>query len=317
MLNSAESSCDGYSDDTPSGGSSSSTRHVNDVRTSFLFVVNELRVRLNEDLHNGDHWYNRVPPTEPSGFEGEIPSRVMRYRNGQVEEAVGYRWAREAFQESAWPPGYVFKYDPDGIPTYTERGEIIKAAVYKEMAVFSCNPLLPIVVINGDPLSATGPLDRSPLLFFHPPHQQGVSQAVHPESLMDPGPRICKYAAGAAPSWMPSLVPETYRNPYDPVQSAGLAGELPIVLGLMAFSEPVVGEEGESVTQIFLGDHTLHGRWHCRRWKHSAAPRGYALSAAEHPRGFLVAIFKDPDNQEFSTEPYLSDMEWNGIIVHG
>ncbi|RFU76168.1 hypothetical protein TARUN_6073 [Trichoderma arundinaceum] len=270
-------------------------------QTSFLFVVNKLCVKFDENLTNGDCWYNRIPPTEPSGYEREIPSRVMRYENGQVTEAFGDRWAREGPQGGTWPPGRVCATDAHGRECHP--------TMYKQMAVFSCNPLLPIVVVNGDPLSAAEKLARSPLLFFHPPSQPGVSQAVHPDSLMDHGPPECKYVAGASPSWIPSLVPETYRNPHNVVPSVGLAGELPIVLGLMAFSLPTEGEAEESVTRTFLS-----GLWQNGQWHHTGAPQGYALSASDHPRGFLIAIFYDPKNP-YSTQESISNMERNSVIV--
>ncbi|KAM0477448.1 hypothetical protein ACHAPX_005760 [Trichoderma viride] len=290
-------------------GSSSSTQLLNHNPASFLFVVNRLRVRLDEDLLNGDPWYNRVPPTEPRGFAGEISSYVMRYRNGQVEVARGYGWWRGEFDGAAWPPGIICMVGADGNPVYTDEGQPQYCQKYKELAVYSCNPLLPIVVDNGDPLSSSAQLDRSPLLFFHPPSQPGVSQAVHPDSPMGQGPTPCKYVAGASPSWISSLVPRTYRNPYNAVASVGLAGELPIVLGLMAFSEH------SSVTQTFLGDGAAHGRWRGGFWFHKDAPKGYALSAQEDPRGFFISIYLDPENPAYSTTDHLAEMEWGNILV--
>ncbi|PTB42396.1 hypothetical protein M441DRAFT_26145 [Trichoderma asperellum CBS 433.97] len=283
--------------------------------TSFLFVVNRLRVRLDENLLNGDPWYNRVPPNQPSGFTGEIPSYVMRYQNGQVTTAHGYGWWRGDFLGTAWPPGYVCLAGADGNPVYTDNGQLQCAERYKELAVFSCNPLLPIVVDNGDPLSTSAALDRSPLLFFHPPSQPGVSQAVHPDSPMGPGPAPCKYVAGTSPSWIPSLVPKTYRNPYNAVASVGLAGELPIVLGLMAFSELGDAEDHTSVTQTFLGDNAARGRWNGGFWNHTATPKGYALSTGEDPRGFFISIYLDPDNPDYSTAAHIAELEWRGILV--
>lgn len=182
----------------------------------------------------------------------------------------------------------------DGNPVYNDDGQLQCAEKYKELAVFSCNPLLPIVVDNGDPLSTNAALDRSPLLFFHPPSQPGVSQAVHPDSPMEPGPAPCKYVAGASPSWIPSLVPRTYRNPYNPAASAGLAGELPIVLGLMAFSEPAGREDHTSVTRTFLGDDEAHCKWNGGFWHHTAAPQGCKFSLflyiAEAPSLFFCSL---------------------------
>lgn len=266
-------------------------------------------MRLDEDLLNGDPWYNRVPPTEPRGFTGEIPSYVMRYHNGQVTAAHGYGWWRGEFDGAVWSPGVICMVGADGNPVYTDEGQPQYCQKYKELAVYSCNPLLPIVVDNGDPLSSSTALDRSPLLFFHPPSQPGVSQAVHPDSPMEQGPTPCKYVAGASPSWIPSLVPRTYRNPYTAVASVGLAGELPIILGLMAFSEH------SSVTQTFLGDGAAHGRWTGGFWRHTEAPKGYALSAQEDPRGFFIPIYLDPENPDYSTAAHIAEMEWGNVLV--
>ncbi|KAF3077410.1 hypothetical protein CFAM422_000175 [Trichoderma lentiforme] len=274
-------------------------------------------MKSDDDLLIGDLWYNRLPPTEPRGFAGEMHSCVMRYHNGQVEAARGYGWWRGEFDKTVrrWPPGVICMVSADGNPVYTDEGQLQYCQRYKELAVYSCNPLLPIVIDNGDPLSSTAALDRSPLLFFHPPSQPGVSQAVHPDSPMGLGPAPHKYVAGASPSWAPSLVPEIYSNPYTAVASVGLAGELPIVLGLMAFSEH------SSVTPTFLGDGRAHGRWKGGFWCHNEAPKGYtndiidALSDQEDPRGFFISIYLDPENPDYSTAEHIAEMEWRGILV--
>ncbi|KAL7811696.1 hypothetical protein V8C44DRAFT_92872 [Trichoderma aethiopicum] len=290
---------------------SSSNFQLGQDHTSFLFVINELVVHNDDRLNVGDYWYNREPPREPRGFEREITGTVMRYYNGQVTEAHEYRWFRGDFNESrhAWPPGSLYKYDSDGSLTLTDDGNFQCAEMYKESAVFSCNPLLPIAVLVGDPLSDSS-LARVPLLFQHPESQKGVSHAVHPDSKAREGRRMCKFVAGTSPSWMPSLVPKTYRNPYDLEPSRGLSGELPIILGLMAFSEAKV-EGGDIARRIFLEE----SRWRNGKWHHSLAPRGYVRSALENPRGFLVTVFLDPENQAYSTEESLYNMEWRQVIV--
>lgn len=259
---------------------SGSNHHFNYDPRSFLFVANELSVRDDDTFHKGDGWYNRIPPIEPKGFAGEIPGSVMRYQNGQVTNAPGYEWFRERFDGTAWPPGHVLRYNADGSNMFDDEGNLECAIMYKQLAVFSCNPLLPIAVFNGDPLS-TASLARAPLLFFHPPTQPGISHAVHPDSPMEPGPAVCKYVAGASPSWMPSLVPKTYRNPFNPGPSYGLSGELPIILGLMAFSESTAGE-GEAASRTFLGDGAHPGRWSDGHWHHTAAPQGCKLFSSIH-----------------------------------
>ncbi|KAM6486875.1 hypothetical protein HDV62DRAFT_232900 [Trichoderma sp. SZMC 28011] len=290
---------------------------------SFLFVINELKVTKNDNCNDGDEWYNRIPRSNSSGYEGETRGRVMRYHNGRVTEAFGYGWCRGDFNESAWPPGGVLVCSSDGLPMYTEDGMPQYVAVYKQLSVFSCGPFLPIVVINGDPLSAEPPLPAeplptdslslTPLMFHHPPLQRGISHAVHPESHMEDGPGPCKYVAGANPSWMPSLVPTTYSNPYNPGPSNGLAGELPIILGLMAFSESK-DVEG-ALDRIFLGDGVHRGKWRDGQWHRTEAPRGYARSANDDPRGFLITVLYDPENPDYSNEISLKAMERDEVIV--
>ncbi|KAL7914952.1 hypothetical protein GGI35DRAFT_164619 [Trichoderma velutinum] len=297
------------------GRHSTNSLHPDSPPRSFLFVINKLEVK-NDDNHSaGDGWYNRVPPINPTGFAGETRGQVMRYRNGRVAAAPGYGWYREDrdLDGTAWPPGYVLMYHPDGSHVFNEDGTLRYAIVYKQLAVFSCNPFLPIVVDNGDPLSADS-LVRTPLLFHHPSTQQGISHAVHPESLMQHGPGPCKFVAGANPSWVPSLVPATYSNPYNPSDpSRGLAGELPIILGLMAFSEPT--ELEGAVDQIFLGSGGHRGKWRDGRWHRTEAPQGYALSALENPRGFLVTVLFDPENPDSSNVSSLQALEWKEVIV--
>ncbi|EGR49365.1 uncharacterized protein TRIREDRAFT_106467 [Trichoderma reesei QM6a] len=290
--------------------SSSNLQLSHDPR-SFLFVINELTLHDDDRLHRGDDWYNRVPPSEPRCFDREITGTVMRYHNGQVTEARGYQWLRGDFDitRNAWPTGYLYRYDSADSPMLTVDGNFQCASVYKQLAVFSCNPLLPIAVLIGDPLSASS-LARVPLLFHHPDHQPGVSHAVHPDSRLRGGGVMCKFVAGASPSWMPSLVPKTYRNPYEPGPSRGLSGELPIILGLMAFSE--ARSEGEDIARrIFLEDN----RWRNGEWRHAATPKGYARSALENPLGFLITVFYDPENEEYSNEERLDDMEFGDVIV--
>lgn len=252
-------------------------------------MINELKVTKDDYYNEGDGWDNRIPRRDSSGYDGETPGRVMRYRNGEVTEAFGYGWYRDHFNEPAWPAGYVLMYNPDGSPMYTEYGTQAYAAVYKKLSVFSCGPFLPIVVINGDPLTADPSsretLARTPLQFHHPSDKEGISHAAHPDSHMRDGPGLCKYVAGANPSWMPSLVPAAYSNPKNPGPSNGLAGELPIILGLMAFSEPTRSEE--VVNRTFLGDGVHRGKWRDGQWHRTEAPRGCELQPFRNSVLFL------------------------------
>ncbi|KAH0532892.1 hypothetical protein TsFJ059_001524 [Trichoderma semiorbis] len=299
------------------GGGRHSTNNLHPDPRSFLFVINELKVTENDNYYEGDDWWNRIPRSNSSGYDGETPGRVMRYHNRGVTEAFGYGWYRGDFNGRAWPAGGVLMCSSDGLPMYTEDGMPQYVAVYKKLSVFSCGPFLPIVVINGDPLTADLSSSETPspmpLMFHHPPLQEGISHAVYPEGHMERGPGPCKYVAGANPSWMPSLVPTIYSNPNNPGPSNGLAGELPIILGLMAFSEPTRSEE--VVNRIFLGEGSHRGKWRDGQWHRTEAPRGYALSADAKPLGFLVTVLFDPENPEYSNKESLEAMEWTEVIV--
>ncbi|QYS94623.1 hypothetical protein H0G86_001952 [Trichoderma simmonsii] len=307
----------GRSSHKHAGDGRHSTNNLHPDPRSFLFVINELKVTKDDNYTEGDGWYNRIPRSNSCGYEGETPGRVMRYHNGRVTAASGYEWHRDDFNEPAWPAGGVLMYTSDGIPMYTEDGTPHYVAVYKQLSVFSCGPFLPIVVVNGDPLTAdpSSPesLSRTPLQFHHPRDQEGISHAVHPESTMQYGLGERKYVAGANPSWMPGLVPAIYSNPYHPGPSNGLAGELPIILGLMAFSESK-DVEG-AVDRTFLGDGVHRGKWRDGQWHRTEPPRGYARSAEDDPRGFLITVLFDPENPDYSNEASLWSMEWNEVIV--
>ncbi|POR35884.1 Uncharacterized protein TPAR_03926 [Tolypocladium paradoxum] len=237
----------------PKSSSASSSQPL-----SFLFVVNELLFH-NEELNdfNRDEWYNTLPPRNCYGYSGEIASRVMRYQGGEVTEARGYQWFRSELCQS----GYCYSTSCESV------------MCYRDFGVFSCGPHLPIVVMPGDPMTIVEGKDAMHALrFFHPSSNselKGVSQATWADGDMPPGGFPVKYVAGRDPSWIPSLVPKMFRNTETGVSSRGLGGELPIVLGLMAFSEA-----GGRVDEIFLGRNGHRGRWRDRVWMNSHEPQG-------------------------------------------
>ncbi|RMJ15840.1 hypothetical protein CDV36_004483 [Fusarium kuroshium] len=151
-------------------------------------------------------------------YFGEIPSKVMRYSNGEVSEAPGYYWSREE-----GPIGQLFLIDSSGnnIPN-PSTGSYRTAQEYKTFAVFACNPLLPLIVTGTDPL-VYHTSDWELLRIFHPRNQIGLSQVVTLESPMGEGPAPVRYVAGKNPSWMPALIPTTYKSPHaDDPESGGL-----------------------------------------------------------------------------------------------
>lgn len=224
-------------------------------------MVNELIFYDKDELNdfNRDEWYNTLPPRDCYGYTNEHASRVMRYLDGEVTEAQGYQWFRPGLCQT----GYCYSLAQE---------EPEPAKCYRDFGVFSCGPHLPIVVMPGDPMTITdGKNAMHALRFFHPPITsglRGVSQATWPEGHMPPGGFPVKYVAGRDPSWIPSLVPKIFRNPDTGVSSRGLGGELPIVLGLMAFSEA-----GGMVDEVFLGRNGHRGRWRDRVWMNNHEPQ--------------------------------------------
>ncbi|EFY86646.1 hypothetical protein MAC_07335 [Metarhizium acridum CQMa 102] len=256
-----KSSKSGRSKTTESSNSGCSWPVNGDV--SFLFVVNELEIRFRDEqgLDSGirkDDWLNVLPPNTPELYLPETlqhVSQVMRFRNGEITPAgPAYYWARAGqFDE-----GYIAM----------AAGETQYALQkYKSGSVFSCNPSLPIVTLEGDARTNTDP-DFNVLQFLHQRNADSDSNGV-------------------------SLAAFSMDR-----QSLGLGGELPIVIGLMAFHASPDG--GRTVNDVFLG-------------------RGESdtLSEQDTPRGYLVHICLDPENQTGSTFDSLSMLEWNGVLVQG
>lgn len=199
-------------------------------------------------------------------YIGEIASKVMRYSNGEVTEAPLYHWYREETNA----PGYLYRLDSSAnfiLDPSTASHHI--AQQYKTFAVFACNPLLPLMVTDADPLQYQTSWEL--LRIFHPRHARGLSQVVTLESPIGPGGAPVRYVAGRSPSWMPALIPRTYRTAYPrPPESSGLGGELGIILGLMALTADHSPHDNEAVNEAFL----LRRQWRRNEWRGGDLPRG-------------------------------------------
>ncbi|KAM5344745.1 hypothetical protein ACJ41O_010607 [Fusarium nematophilum] len=275
---------------------------------SFLFMAN----RLDIASPDRDIYYHHLPPSSPRGYHGEVASKVMRYSNGQVTEAAGYQWIRNT-DDPNLPNNYgrLCRFDAaQGVWYMMDTGDYWHAEVYKTFAVAACNPLLPIMVVDQDPLvNETGPWHL--LQIFHPRGRlEGVSQVVTPFSEMSGGGGPVRYVAGKSPSWIPGLLPKTYRSPRaNPPPSTGLGGELPIILGLMALSA-----SSSRTNEVFLG---RNARWQRGAWSFRDQPASYPATAQDDPKAFLVNVFLDPDNGYGSTPETLYNFEWKCAVVHG
>ncbi|CAM1507846.1 Fc.00g046940.m01.CDS01 [Cosmosporella sp. VM-42] len=300
----------------PASNYPSSSRRPQEASLSFLFLVNELY--FNESIR--DQYHNRLPPIDPRQYTYEIKSKVMRYKNGNVEEAFDYTWvAREGRRErELWWDRAVEEDGSRSIDPST--GDYWHPEEYSKAAIFACNPHLPFVVARADPMITPTSSQWEFLHLYHPRgHLEGITQvAIEDSDLgrslgLEPGPGLCRHTAGARPSWIPGLLPSTYRRQRDSPPSRGLGGDLPIILGLMAFSEgPDPTNTNSHTNAIFL----TARRWRRNRWMHENPPRGYPDQIRDpEPRGFLVLVFFDPENPQGSTRENLLSFEWNEAIV--
>ncbi|CAF3651745.1 unnamed protein product [Fusarium graminearum] len=280
-------------------GSSSSSQPI---YPGFLFITNKLII--NEP--DRDLYRHLIPPRLPSQYSGEIPSKVMRYRNGDITEAPDFYWLRDT---NSGPHGQLLRLDGQGGHVLDQSNMIYTGDEYKTFGVVACNPLLPIMVAEHDPLVSSGHWDL--LRIFHPTNRPGLSQVATDNSRMGAGGGPVPYVAGSSPSWMPGLVPRTYRSPRSGApRSAGLGGELPIILGLMALNAP--REPGNtSVHNVFLGHNRI---WRHGQWISTDAPRGHPPTASDDPTGFVVKVFLDPDDP-YSTPEWLFNLEWENAVV--
>lgn len=244
------------------------------VPGNFLFVVNEFTLNMDVSLPpSHDPWGNILPPSFPEAYDPMSVGEVLRYCNGRITKAEGYMWSRLAPDT----PGRIYK---------VVGSNLLETYIYKSQSIFSCSPLLPVIIRDGD-ASLGGswarrfcPCDQHNTDGFewnslHFDHVGGLSLVNHKSGGYP-------FVAGSNPQWMPSLVPKAFRNTrpdsYIP-PSIGLGGELPVVLALMAFhSDP-----DHNVTEGILAG------WQNNRWTRDTSPKGYPRSEGS-PRGYLVEV---------------------------
>jgi hypothetical protein len=239
---------------------------------TFLFVVHEFQ--LNEEPGEGgvapqaDQYGNPLPPGHKRGYYPERPGRVFRYRNGEIERALGYEWIREAPGES----GHVF--------WQSQTGQRTQMRVYGEFSVFNCWRLLPCLWTNTDvsvtSMSLTAE-NRWWALNFEHEEVEEVEGAV--TRISATGRYRC--VAGRSPDWMPYLIPDTFRTVNsDAPASGGLGGPLGVILGLMALSRRP-GRTDEVFSDRMWNRCTLHGERQNRtsRFFALASPHRKLMSA--------------------------------------
>ncbi|KAI1313240.1 hypothetical protein F5Y03DRAFT_159915 [Xylaria venustula] len=269
---------------------------------SFLFVVNELLLNPNTPP-NVDQWGTVMPPFDPQSYASEAPGRVFRYRDGEITEARGYYWERECMDlESPHKcPGSI--YLTGGVVPPWEMTR------YSQYTVFHCWRPLPCVYMEDDPLctliAPRGGVPRRgwcgesrPLyrLSFETPDMTGISHIT--------AGGTSQITAGRNPSWIPSLVPEMFRNedPCAPV-SRGLGGLLPVIVAQMALTQP----RGQTDRPF------IERWWHRRHWR-----RPNAGTTVTHPfdiRAVIVHVALDEiENPEGSTKETLENFEAGSVV---
>ncbi|KAI1271823.1 hypothetical protein F5Y07DRAFT_413198 [Xylaria sp. FL0933] len=319
----------------PDKPTSRSTKCPATPSLSFLFVVNEIHI----DPHsppNVDQWGTVMPPFDPGSYAGETVGTVFRYRDGEVEAARGYYWERDnssvdpdtrlrcaggIYLRSGSNPNHPNRNSGGGADE--QPWELSK---YAQFTVFHCWRPLPCVYMEEDPLCAL----ISPYPFhLGPGYSSGGGGAQfastgrrraygegRPLTLMsfeDPDiTGITHVAAGGTspvvagrrPSWMPSLVPEMFRNTdrYAP-SSRGLGGLLPVVIAQMALTQP----RGQT-------DRPFMSRW----WHRGYWRRPDLESTVSHPmdiRAVMVHVaLDDIENREGSTRESLENFEAGAVV---
>jgi hypothetical protein len=198
------------------------------VTTSFLFIVTELPTNDDPDTPNSvppryvsQRWH---PPITMRGFFDQQPGRVYRWNDGVVSLAEGYEWTSRPIGTPPYANGTIFAMDPDG--------ETIWPEYFRAATVFYCNHFDKFFTTRGD--AGTREIAVSvdagdwwqPLTFFHDHDISYVDHAGDQEYL----------AVRNAP-WIEQLLPREYRRPHHGGPAdGGLAGLLPIVIALVAFS---------------------------------------------------------------------------------
>ena len=200
---------------------------------SFLFVVNELADPPGGGLGvRMDQWGNILPPHNiPGTVQGFADGRagpVFRYRDGVVTSLEGqYFWARQPNGEGIIKSSMLV--DP-------QTNEWSATTPYATYTVFHGWRFLPFFWMASDAVITNSEAPNSMQMLYRL-HFQDRREWPGLSEINAVGYPLLLF--GRRPSWIASLVPKIYANrtPECPL-SVGLAGELPVILGLMALSQP-------------------------------------------------------------------------------
>jgi hypothetical protein len=222
-------------------------------RPSFLFIVNELPTNDNPEvpgsvpprIYNGRYY----PPDVARGFFAQDPGHVFRWSDGVVSAAPGYIWeARQvqAHDGSVLANGTIYANSTTGLvwPVY-----------HRAATVFYCNHFDKFYTARGDASARdiSAP-DQPPEDSWHPLsflHNNNISYVQHAGDQ--------NYLAVRQAAWIEQLLPRTYRrHERDGPANGGLAGLLPIVIALIAFS----CRNRDELYRVLINDRAWRGhRW--------------------------------------------------------
>jgi hypothetical protein len=212
---------------------------------SFLFIVNELPTNDNPDIAGGIQpritAHGRYqPPVVTQGFLAQVPGHVYRWSNGTVSLADGYIW----WQQNAYTEGRIYINSSAGA-VYPDH--------YRTATVFYCNHFDKFFTARGD-ASTRDSLEPEdlwhPLSFFH--GNNNVSYVDHAGDQ--------QYLAVRHADWIEQLLPRTYRRHSSKgPANGGLAGLLPIIIALVAFS----CRGRDELHRVLINDQAWRGhRWY-------------------------------------------------------
>ncbi|KAJ1329755.1 hypothetical protein MN608_06491 [Microdochium nivale] len=259
----------------------------------FVFAVIELEVTdAYFQEQRFDDWGNSIPPFMPEHFNELWNSHVYRYRDGDVFEAPNYIWSRQVESEAA--EVRIFRLFPDPSTSVISPRECTPC--HDGRTLFNCGPFLPAViadcdVVNIETFSSQWELQRAiennPGLATQRLANVWRSLRLHKDNVVTRVSTLEAYPKHVAPqaSWVPSIVPEQYRDP-DPRHqgsSHGLGGDFGTIIGLMA-----LGQAPHQTREAFAS------AWRGYQW----AARRQRDSFTGVPRGILVHMAIDDSRQE-------------------
>ena len=216
---------------------------------SFLFIVNELPTNDDPDIPGSvpprtvhGRWH---PPDVAQGFFAQEPGHVYRWKDGVVTAAPGYVWSAQQTGAPLYANGTIYANSTTGVvwPQY-----------YRAATVFYCNHFDKFFTARGDAsirnFIAQGPEDSWHPLSFR--HENNISYLEHAG---DQG-----FLAVRQASWIKQLLPNAYRcQASDGPANGGLAGLLPIIIALVAFS----CRDHNELYQVLIEDRA----WRGHKWR--------------------------------------------------